>query len=680
MKKVLKLFFTIAITLGIVITTQITIKAMVETELYFVQGESYKISLTATNPVLDYYTGLNGAGYNLDGVKVCTPTIKNQELTIKTEKVGTATFYVNKNGKTANDYRVRKVVVHVYPKTNTITPTVTNSITGNADGTIYCYGGKSLRLNISTSTSNVPLNVSADTSGKAKGFMLSSLYECADSAGNNIQNGVYNFNVSSPTSTYRDFVPVNRTSVTNTYMRACGYWVSSTGSSHWTAIKVLNIKIYPTPQMIINNESGVEVNSLRLTEGCDYKISGSVKNLQSNNEYITTCTSSNKSMLGVSTVTGGFNLSPNGLAVSVPLKLTMTATINKGEVYDFVKSKNPSYCTFSKTIDVYIESPEITSFYIPTIDKEIPGPTGLVFNGKTDGIYSFSWTLPTSEVDSYNVYVNDKIVASVISPTVSIPVSALPTTGTCVIAIQSVVDNKGSSHTKYIFNVESGDIEDNTSITNLPTTENKTTIQPTTVGVTTFKPIATETTTEQATTETPVIKQYIVDSSKNINLEQKLSAGQKAVYESGNSKIATVSEDGKVKLHGYGTTYITINIYNTYNNTVEKKKVKITVKAKKCSISKMKKSRMKLKIKYKADKFGKKYQVHISANKKFKKGKTFSKTYSFKKSNNEDVKSIVVHFKKKPKGTYYVRLRMSEDINGKKYKNNWSKIKKVHFK
>lgn len=102
----------------------------------------------------------------------------------------------------------------------------------------------------------------------------------------------------------------------------------------------------------------------------------------------------------------------------------------------------------------------------------------------------------------------------------------------------------------------------------------------------------------------------------------KAKAKTKLSYRSGNKKVATVNNAGKVTLKGPGKATITITAAGTSAYKAATKKITITVKPKKPILKKAKSTKKRtLKISWKRDKKATGYQVMVAQNKKFKKGK-----------------------------------------------------------
>lgn len=145
--------------------------------------------------------------------------------------------------------------------------------------------------------------------------------------------------------------------------------------------------------------------------------------------------------------------------------------------------------------------------------------------------------------------------------------------------------------------------------------------------------------------------------SKAFNLGA--GAAAKIQYESDNTNVAKVSENGTVSITGCGKAVITVtagdNNYNTVNKTVTVKVVPQKAKIK--SVSNKKKG--KLVVSWKKQKEADGYVVEYSTDKKFKKN---VKKITIKK--NGTTKATIKKPKKGKK--YYVRVKAYKTIDGKK--------------
>lgn len=177
----------------------------------------------------------------------------------------------------------------------------------------------------------------------------------------------------------------------------------------------------------------------------------------------------------------------------------------------------------------------------------------------------------------------------------------------------------------------------------------------------------------------PVVKKAASITAKNFtktygnkpfSLGAKATSGGKLSYKSSNTKVATVSNTGRVTLKGPGKATITITAAATANYNAASKSVTITVKPKKVAGLKVKKGKKRMTVSWKRDKKVTGYQITYAQNKKFKKGK---KTITISK--NKTIKRTVK--KLKARKTYYVKVRAYKKVGKTKIYGAYSGTKKV---
>ena len=161
--------------------------------------------------------------------------------------------------------------------------------------------------------------------------------------------------------------------------------------------------------------------------------------------------------------------------------------------------------------------------------------------------------------------------------------------------------------------------------------------------------------------------------NKPFSLGAKATSGGKLSYKSSNTKVATVSNTGRVTLKGPGKATITITAAATANYNAASKNVTITVKPKKVAGLKVKKGKKRMTVSWKRDKKVTGYQITYAQNKKFKKGK---KTITISK--NKTIKRTVK--KLKARKTYYVKVRAYKKVGKTKIYGAYSGTKKVKVK
>ena len=177
----------------------------------------------------------------------------------------------------------------------------------------------------------------------------------------------------------------------------------------------------------------------------------------------------------------------------------------------------------------------------------------------------------------------------------------------------------------------------------------------------------------------PVVKKAASITAKNFtktygnkpfSLGAKATSGGKLSYKSSNTKVATVSNTGRVTLKGPGKATITITAAATANYNGATKCVTITVKPKKTAGLKVKKGKKRMTVSWKRDTKATGYQITYAQNKNFKKGRkniTISKNKTVKKT----IKKL------KARKTYYVKVRAYKKVGKTKIYGAYSKVTKI---
>lgn len=156
-------------------------------------------------------------------------------------------------------------------------------------------------------------------------------------------------------------------------------------------------------------------------------------------------------------------------------------------------------------------------------------------------------------------------------------------------------------------------------------------------------------------------------------VKAKLKNGDgKLSYASGNKSVVTVSGSGKVTIKGVGKTTITITAAETSKYAKATKKITVTVKPKKTSITGLKSSSVgTATVNWKKGSSISGYQIQYSQK------SDFSKAEKITVSNNKtNVKITDVSGGKK----YYVRIRTYKTVDGEKIYSSWSSKKCVTVK
>lgn len=153
-------------------------------------------------------------------------------------------------------------------------------------------------------------------------------------------------------------------------------------------------------------------------------------------------------------------------------------------------------------------------------------------------------------------------------------------------------------------------------------------------------------------------------------LDTKVTFGtEKLYYTSSNTSVATVSSSGKVTVKKPGKVTITVIAAPNATYKSATKKITLTVKPKKSTVTKLSSSsKGKLQVKWKKDSTATGYQIVIAKNKKFTKGK---KTAYIKSKRTVSKTFTKLSSKKK----YYVKVRAYKIVSGKKIYGPYSSVK-----
>lgn len=330
--------------LGTLVVPKETMAAS-RTEVYIEVGESYNVSTKkVSSPVIDALSS--------DEAKIVSTKFnaKKTQLTVKGLKAGTAVFYVNKNN-TKNENRVITVKVHVIAKASSQTAILSNSIShavsqdsNKANQTVYIYSTRGVKF--TTTCNNLPTSVSGDTSGKAKVFTASSIYEVKDSAGN--YDGMKAWYLKPTTgivSNSRSYTAGNVQKITTTYVRTDGYWTSSNGRKHWTKTRVVPVKVYKLPTMQIYEGTSI-VSSLSMVIGTPRTLTYSLSNIENDTVKKFECSAQDKNKVDVKIENGKVKLNPlaptNGSKINIIFNIVLDSEI--------ASHNGSSYVTFTKYI------------------------------------------------------------------------------------------------------------------------------------------------------------------------------------------------------------------------------------------------------------------------------------------------------------------------------------------
>lgn len=170
------------------------------------------------------------------------------------------------------------------------------------------------------------------------------------------------------------------------------------------------------------------------------------------------------------------------------------------------------------------------------------------------------------------------------------------------------------------------------------------------------------------------ITKTVSSSKRTVSIGAKCKGNAKLTYKSNNSKIK-VDSKGKVIIPknyiGKATITITAAATNQYKKAT--KKITVTVKPQKASITSLSAKNRKAIIKNKKNIGNVKYQIQFSTNKNFKNCKNVDKL-SYSKS------GYLIDYKLTKGKTYYYRIRGYKVVNGTRYDGAWSDKKSLKVK
>ena len=134
-------------------------------------------------------------------------------------------------------------------------------------------------------------------------------------------------------------------------------------------------------------------------------------------------------------------------------------------------------------------------------DDTIPAPIGLTYAGNKDLPYYFAWQAPSTDIESYNVYVDGVFAGSSVNSSINLTADVFANgNGDYTVSVRSVKNGKMSAATQITYTFKDGTGSKPTTVapvTTVAPTEKATTAVPTTQAPTTVAP------TEKATTVAP---------------------------------------------------------------------------------------------------------------------------------------------------------------------------------
>ena len=306
--KKLSLFvvFTLALVIGFNVN-KTTVKAAT-TEYYYLQGgESLSLNVSNINKAtLDWpnmnqsYGGVKFGYKKNDSTKYLTLITDSS----KTKKIqacnvtGVYTFYINKNGNTNNDNRVRTIVVYMYAKgANNSSISLTNNTSAtNGSKTnqpIYLYKGQTSTLTLSQ-TSWGPMAIATGSNAQA---IATSSYTSS------------NTNVATISASGNNFIVKAGNTAGNSTIRVTKRWISSNGITY-SLYRDINVYVYEKPTFSIYKIDG---ESEHLCTGSQYFSWQDIAGVNHSYKYMykatypsgmslksANCTTTDKNVLGIS--------------------------------------------------------------------------------------------------------------------------------------------------------------------------------------------------------------------------------------------------------------------------------------------------------------------------------------------------------------------------------------------
>ena len=326
-------------------------------------------------------------------------------------------------------------------------------------------------------------------------------------------------------------------------------------------------------------------------------------------------------------------------------------------------------------------------------DDTIPAPIGLTYAGNKDLPYYFAWQAPSTDIESYNVYVDGVFAGSSVNSSINLTADVFANgNGDYTVSVRSVKNGKMSAATQITYTFKDGTGSKPTTVTPVTTvapTEKATTAVPTTQAPTTVAPTEKATTvvpttqapttaapTEKATTAVPTTQAptTVAPTEKATTVVPTTVAPTTVTpTEKATTVVPTTQTPTTIAPSETGTTTKpeTSKETPTVSTTeIVTTKTAQTVKVPKVKIKKAtkKRSAKKLKVTLKTAKGVKGYQVMISTSKKFKKAKV---------KNYKKAKFTIKKLKANKK--YFIRVRAYKVVNGEVYYGKWSN-RKVKFK
>ena len=190
-------------------------------------------------------------------------------------------------------------------------------------------------------------------------------------------------------------------------------------------------------------------------------------------------------------------------------------------------------------------------------DDTIPAPIGLTYAGNKDLPYYFAWQAPSTDIESYNVYVDGVFAGSSVNSSINLTADVFANgNGDYTVSVRSVKNGKMSAATQITYTFKDGTGSKPTTVapvTTVAPTEKTTTVAPVTTQAPTEKTTTVDQPTQVTTTEVLTTKEPLtIDWSKAEFLKDGAEGGKL------DNKYKGFSESDKVNF---------VNIQKNADNT-----------------------------------------------------------------------------------------------------------------
>ncbi|MFQ9116106.1 family 16 glycosylhydrolase [Eubacterium sp.] len=395
---------------------------------------------------------------------------------------------------------------------------------GTAD--VYCDGTKvgTVTLNSNASSWNEYGNVTAklDSVITTGVHSIKLLFNTKDGSAYACNLDYFSFNKASEDQ----FVPSGYTTATVNQWMTSGKWGcyfgnwngTASGSYKWISDADYNIYVDQankgTEWLVQGSYTGnvtsghtykvsVDVTS---TKDCFVGMKEGISNDKETQVYTDLTANSTK------TLTGTYKVTNNQIKVMFELGKSVESGTNinfkKIKIEDITSGIiNPQTTVAPTTKEAPTASPTTVAPTVVGEDDSIPAPVGLTYAGNETLPYYFAWQSPADDIESYNVYVDGKFVATSNVTAINLTSEAF-SSGNCdyIVSVRSVRNGKESKATSITYTFAGGSGEKPTTV--VPTTVAPTTkAVPTTVAPTTKAvPTTVAPTTKIPTTVAPTTK------------------------------------------------------------------------------------------------------------------------------------------------------------------------------